>query len=587
LAVRGNLIGTNAAGTAPIAPDLFGDGVRLDIAAGAVVGGAEPAARNVISATGDRAVMITNADASGAVVNNLIGTDVTGTQPLGGGIGIDVVDASPLIQGNVVSGGGGVGISLERSSSIVRGNFVGTDETATLSLGNAGGGIYVLEENGDVVIGGSGPGEGNVVAHNGRLFFSPIGGIHVRAPKTTIRGNRIFDNFYLGIDLLDGRSGGAVTPNDPGDVDDGPNAKQNFPILTNVVSAGGSTQIQGYLDSTPSTTFDLDFFKGPTCNFRPWGYLQGEHFLGSLVVATDGAGSATFDVSFPVALDSDESVTATATDPQGRTSEFSQRILLSVDPPSGPAEGGTVATFFGMEFGPSTEVTVGGVPVENLNVVDYSMMTGTMPALPPGMVWDVVANNPGSVSGTLPAGWLSDFLDVPPSHPFYDYVVRVVLFGISAGVGSGNYGLESPTTRQQMAVFLLKAKHGICYVPPPCAGVFADVPCTSIFAPWIEALAAEGITGGCGGGNFCPTSPVRRDQMAPFLIKARAGADFVPPPCTGIFLDVPCPSLFADWIEVLFDADITAGCATNLYCPTQPVTRGQMAVFVIRTFFSL
>ena len=93
-----------------------------------------------------------------------------------------------------------------------------------------------------------------------------------------------------------------------------------------------------------------------------------------------------------------------------------------------------------------------------------------------------------------------------------------------------------------MAVFLLKSKYGVCYVPPPCTGVFPDVPCPSNFAPWIEALAAEGITGGCGGGNYCPTNPVRRDQMAVFLLKAKHGSTYVPPACSGDFADVPCPS---------------------------------------------
>ena len=97
-------------------------------------------------------------------------------------------------------------------------------------------------------------------------------------------------------------------------------------------------------------------------------------------------------------------------------------------------------------------------------------------------------------------------------------------------------------TRQQMAVFVLKAKHGICYVPPPCSGDFPDVPCSSNFAPWIEQMAAEGITGGCGGGNFCPLNPVRRDQMAVFLLKGKYGSTFTPPPCTGEFDDVACPS---------------------------------------------
>jgi hypothetical protein len=70
-----------------------------------------------------------------------------------------------------------------------------------------------------------------------------------------------------------------------------------------------------------------------------------------------------------------------------------------------------------------------------------------------------------------------------------------------------------------MAVFLLKAEHGSAYVPPPCAGVFADVSCPSTFADWIEQLAAEQITGGCGGGNDCPLNPNSRGQMALFIVK--------------------------------------------------------------------
>ena len=72
--------------------------------------------------------------------------------------------------------------------------------------------------------------------------------------------------------------------------------------------------------------------------------------------------------------------------------------------------------------------------------------------------------------------------------------------------------------------------------------------------------------------------------MAPFLLKAKHGADFVPPPCTGSFDDVPCPSLFADWIEQLAFEGITGGCGGNNYCPSNPVTRGQMAVFVSKAF---
>jgi hypothetical protein len=72
--------------------------------------------------------------------------------------------------------------------------------------------------------------------------------------------------------------------------------------------------------------------------------------------------------------------------------------------------------------------------------------------------------------------------------------------------------------------------------------------------------------------------------MAVFLLKAEHGSSYVPPTCTGIFLDVACPSPFADWIEQLFHESITGGCGGNNYCPSQPNTRGQMAVFITKTF---
>ncbi len=72
-----------------------------------------------------------------------------------------------------------------------------------------------------------------------------------------------------------------------------------------------------------------------------------------------------------------------------------------------------------------------------------------------------------------------------------------------------------------MAVFLLKAQHGSAYVPPACTppGVFLDVPCPGTFTDWIEQLAAESITGGCGGGNYCPSGDSTRGQMAVFIAK--------------------------------------------------------------------
>jgi hypothetical protein len=74
--------------------------------------------------------------------------------------------------------------------------------------------------------------------------------------------------------------------------------------------------------------------------------------------------------------------------------------------------------------------------------------------------------------------------------------------------------------RQQMAVFLLKTEFGPDYQPGGCAGIYADVPCSNPFAPWIETITSYGIAAGCGGGNFCPTNPTTRGQMAAFLSRA-------------------------------------------------------------------
>lgn len=73
-----------------------------------------------------------------------------------------------------------------------------------------------------------------------------------------------------------------------------------------------------------------------------------------------------------------------------------------------------------------------------------------------------------------------------------------------------------------MAAFLLKAAHGSDYAPPAAAGIFGDVPVTDPFAPWIEQLYAEQVTGGCQAQPllYCPANPNTREQMAVFLVKA-------------------------------------------------------------------
>ena len=115
------------------------------------------------------------------------------------------------------------------------------------------------------------------------------------------------------------------------------------------------------------------------------------------------------------------------------------------------------------------------------------------------------------------------FADVPPNNPFARYIEQLYNDAITGGcnVNPLKYCPLIGITRDQMAVFLLRTKHGGGYVPAPATGtVFGDVPASNPYAPWIEQLALEGITGGCGGGNFCPTRPVTRAQMAVLVVRA-------------------------------------------------------------------
>lgn len=583
--VQGNLIGTDATGGNAIAGGQ--DGVETTGPATSVtIGGTSAAARNVVSGNGSYGIRLFNG--AGLVVEgNFIGTDVTGMAPLGNtsyGILAEATGAtiggSGAGAGNVISGNTATGISLSGVGIVVQGNFIGTDLTGTLSLGNQDRGIVVFGNS--EIIGGTGAGEGNVIAHNKNAGLVVLGSTGALTGDA-IRGNSIFANGGIGIDL--GADG--VTANDALDADTGPNLRQNYPIVSSAVPVVPSgTRVKGTFDSVPSTVYSLDFFVNPACAGRPQDFDEGKLYVGSAVVVTDGAGHVVIDEMLAYTITAGQPVTITATDPGGNTSELSPRIVFSINPTSGVPAGGTLVAIRGTNFAAGLTVTIGGLAATDIVLQNPTQIEARTPALPAGSLGNVVVTNLDATTGTLPKGWVADFLDVPQNQTFHAYVIKLVTNGITAGVGGGNYGVANNTLRQQMAVFLLKAKYGVCYVPPPCTGIFTDVTCTpgSGFGDWIEDLSVQGITGGCGVGIFCPTNPVRRDQMAVFLLKTEHGSTYVPPMCVGIFTDVLCPSPFANWIERLAAEQITGGCGAGIYCPTNNNTRGQMAVFIVKTF---
>jgi comEA protein len=178
------------------------------------------------------------------------------------------------------------------------------------------------------------------------------------------------------------------------------------------------------------------------------------------------------------------------------------------------------------------------------------------------------------------------FADVPFTYWANTFIERLYASGITGGCSTSPkmYCPEATVTRAQMAVFLLVAEHGTGYTPPDATDLFNDVPASNGFARWIEQLYNEGITGGCGGGNYCPNTPVTREQMSVFLLVAEHGTGYTPPAATGVFADVPVSNPFAPWIEALAAEGITGGCGGGNFCPKGTVTRAQMAVFLVTAF---
>ncbi len=278
---------------------------------------------------------------------------------------------------------------------------------------------------------------------------------------------------------------------------------------------------------------------------------------------------------------------ATLSDSQATATILDDDVLTvsAIAPSSGPAAGGTPVTITGVAFETGAAVTVGGAAATGVDVSGPGLLTATTPALSAGASHDVVVTTPSSGPATLSEGFFADFLDVPAAHPFHADVVTVARSGVTAGCGGGSYCPGVSVTRAQMAVFLLKSKLGAAHAPPPATGtVFTDVPQGSFAADRNEELFSLGVTGGCGGGNYCPDATVTRAQMAVFLLKTELGSAYTPPGGTGIFGDVPVGSFAADWIEDLFNRSITGGCGGGNYCPASPNTRGQMAVFMVKTF---
>ena len=213
--------------------------------------------------------------------------------------------------------------------NLMEGNLIGTDITGTQPIANSNDGILFFFGSSDNTVGGTAAGAANIIAFNQGAGVTV--GLSATDPCTgdEILSNSIFGNNHLGIDL----GGDGVTLNSPGSPHTGANLLQSFPVLTNAVAFTGlSTVIVGSLNSDPSTTFTLQFFSNPTAD--PSGYGQGQTLIGTTTVTTDASGNASFQASFPVVVTAGYAISATATDPSGNTSEFAQDVsVVAAAPP--------------------------------------------------------------------------------------------------------------------------------------------------------------------------------------------------------------------------------------------------------------
>ncbi len=205
----------------------------------------------------------------------------------------------------------------------MEGNLIGTDITGTQPVPNQQQGIDYFFGASDNTIGGTGAGAGNVIAFNQNQGISVGLSASDQCVGDAILSNSIFGNGKIGIDL--GNDG--VTENSPGSPHTGANNLQSFPVLDEAVAfTGVSTVIVGSLNSAADAAFTIQFFYSPSAD--PTGYGQGQALLGTTTVTTDSNGNASFEISFPVVVSAGNAISATATDASGDTSEFAQDVFV-------------------------------------------------------------------------------------------------------------------------------------------------------------------------------------------------------------------------------------------------------------------
>ena len=353
--IRGNRIGTSEDGTVDLGNTSHG--IQIVNSSGSIVGGTTAGQRNIISGNDGSGVFIVgdiNTPASNnLVIGNYIGVDVSGNTELNNnGSGVAIQDRNNTVGGttvgarNVISGNSVNGVTISTTlatGNTVAGNYIGVGANGTTSIPNVNDGVRISSQAANNTIGGVGVTPGmcnnscNLIANNGVLTaVSARSGVYVDPTSgmgNRLRGNSIFNNFGIGIDLHTSGS----TANDANDPDSGANNIQNFPVLT---AADTNGTVTGTLNSSPNALFAIDFYSNTAADGPN---SEGRTFIGSTTVITDAGGNAPFNFGTTATLAAGQFITSTATTTGGAaqaigdTSEFS--ATQAVAPGTGGATG--------------------------------------------------------------------------------------------------------------------------------------------------------------------------------------------------------------------------------------------------------
>jgi CSLREA domain-containing protein len=324
--ITGNFIGVNSAGSHYV--NNVGCGILLHNASNNWIGGGDAGAGNVISGNMNAGIKI-DADpgevaAANGIQGNKIGTNAGGTAEIANQVGIYITGNGNTVGGpalgarNLISGNYGDGLRIKGSLNVVQLNYIGTDISGKNPLGNQFNGVRLEAGAAQNSIGTDGA--GNTIAFNGGpgvVLYDDAG------TGNLIQFNSIHDNGGLGIQF--GTSGTPLA-NDPGDTDTGPNTLINHPTMISAISQFNS-QFRASLMAAPGTVYRVDFYTNAACD--PSGFGEGHRHVKSVTVTTDISGLGLAIADFPSTyFDTGNYVTATATDPSGNTSEFSNCIQV-------------------------------------------------------------------------------------------------------------------------------------------------------------------------------------------------------------------------------------------------------------------